>query len=214
MARGDDAEVALLGRSCPSRSYTQADLNYSRRWSALVIISHNTIALISAIAMETERLSAWVELLEKVHPFICDMADGQWFDGFFAAKEFNADSHREGGLLEGLVEQVADQRMHRIESSISRIVPTEAMQRQVHVLIHRASVEWKVFDEFLSNELAMNAEEVLDALGAAMAQCIRSVLANAATLPDDVHKHLPKDYEVKRAQCVRECWANMTRSLF
>lgn len=201
-AREDQQEIDLLRHSCPRYCYTEPDAEVQDRWSALAIVTSNVMMHLVNAAQEIKRLDGWATTLRSVKPFVCDLAESLWFDGFY-----------EGGS-ETRDDEGPSKAVRKVNEMIERVWLDKDIEKQASVLARRAAIEWQVVVNFIQKEMAIEENELLDGFGEEdIRDSIRFVLARAN---DGVVSDQECGLEAFRADLeVRypNVWANLSKGL-
>jgi hypothetical protein len=175
MARGDAEESRLLVESCPRRTYTMADLQFSGRWDGALQI---TMATLMDLRQNTTKLRM-IDALRVALPYSRTLAQNDPAEAYFEGHEagsryawstvkksgdppgYEADDQEAEENADPTIEADLDKIEARVEESgglIPRLL--EHFERE---LATEALAVWEAFSGFCEEEMELPAEKLLQA---------------------------------------------------
>lgn len=175
MARGDEEESELLTSTCPHRSYTMTDVQFSGRWDSAIQI---TMATLMDLRQNTSKLRM-VDAFRAVLPY-SDMlaqnnADEAYFDGHRSGSHH---AWRKAGnegdppgweedeeTAENNADPGMEEELGKIEARVKEaghFLP-ELLERLERELAAGALAVWEAFSGFCEEEMELSPDKLLQA---------------------------------------------------
>jgi hypothetical protein len=185
LARGDEEESERLTATCPRRDYTMYDWGFVGRWEAaqeLTLLAYvDVVRRLDKIKM----IGAFRGLFPYLSNIWQDDVHEAYFDGHKAgsrhawnrsgktgeppgweADEEEAERNADPGMDENLQKWTGERRYDRLEGKL------EEMERE---LVREALTAWLGFAGFCAQEMGLEAEKLLEAVGRPFAERVRNL---------------------------------------
>jgi hypothetical protein len=218
LARGDEEESERLIRTCPRRGYTMYDWAFVGRWEAA-----QELALLAYVDV-VRRLDK-IEMIGTFRSFFPHLStvwqdDVHWayFDGHKAGSrhawnrsgkageppgwetdEEEAERNADPTIDEDLQKWTGEGRCARLEGTL------EEMERE---LVREALTAWLGFARFCEQEMALEAEKLLEALGRPFAERVRDLEELSARHEVEADEEGVEEYLV----LMTEAWRRVLKS--
>jgi hypothetical protein len=160
MARGDKEESELLTRTCPRRTYTMNEREFTGRWLGALDM---TLRVYADLAKFLDELQM-IEVVRVIYPysetFAEDAALDAYLDGHRAgARHAWAEAGLEGPAPEWPLE-VEEEDVKALANPGTTLIP-EILDRIERELATNALTLWEGFAGFCEQEMGLEAEKVL-----------------------------------------------------
>jgi hypothetical protein len=185
LARGDEEESERLTATCPRRDYTMYDWGFVGRWEAaqeLTLLAYvDVVKRLDKIKM----IGAFRGMFRYLSSIWQDDVHEAYFDGHMAgsrhtwkwsgktgeppdweADEEEAERNADPAMDENLQKWTGERRYARLEGQL------EEMERE---LVREALTAWLGFAGFCAQEMGLEAEKLLEAVGRPFAERVRDL---------------------------------------
>jgi hypothetical protein len=185
LARGDEVESERLTATCPRRDYTMNDWGFVGRWEAARDLSMCAYVDVVRRLDKIEMIAAFRGLFPYLSTIWQDDVHWAYFDGHMAgsrhasnrsgkvgeppgweADEEEAERNADSAMYEDLRKRAGDGMYARLEETL------EEMERE---LVREALTAWLGFARFCAQEMGLEAEKLLEALGRPFAEGVRDL---------------------------------------
>jgi hypothetical protein len=176
MARGDSEESRRLVDTCPRRSYTMTDVEFSGRWDGAIQLCMVVLLDLRYTTAKLRMIDAFRTLIPYSHTLAQDAAIDAYFDGHrsgsyhawnAAGRTGRPPAWPELDLEPDDVERdpAMERDMDEIEAKVKKygeLLP-ELMDRLERELATGALAVWEAFSGFCEEEMGLSAEKLLQA---------------------------------------------------